>query len=63
MNLRNYMGKYVEVLVLSNSSTGTHIEKGVITNIVGYGDNTIFVELDNGKIINTRYIIQMFVKD
>ena len=63
MILSNYKGKYVEILISSNCSASTHIEKGVITNIAGYGDNTIFIELDNGKIINARYIIQMSVKD
>lgn len=58
--LVKYKGMTLKVYVTSSSLHSNYEETGVLTNlIIGMGENEAFIELDNEKIINIRYIIKM----
>ncbi len=58
--LVKYKGMTLKVYVTSSSSHSNYEETGVLTNLmIGTGENGAFIELDNEKIINIRYIIKM----
>ena len=39
------------------------LKSGNVSNIlIGQGENAVFIGLDNGTIINVRYIIKIVVK-
>lgn len=59
-----YRGKNIEIFYCPPGSAGGFKEKGVITNFVGgVGDNGVFIELDTGVLINTRYIVKITILD
>ena len=61
--LNNFKGRTVEIYTSSQGQHDLFTETGVLTNIlIGQGENAVFVELDNGTIINVRYIIKIVVK-
>jgi len=60
--ITGYKGAKVKVHIASQSGSETTTETGVITGFVtGLGDNCIFLELDEERLINARYIIDMFI--
>ena len=62
--LIKYKGKTFEVLISSGCGQDVSKTNGVLTNlIVGLGENGVFIELDNKKIINIRYVIKMEMVD
>ena len=56
-------GKNVEIYVSSQSQHSLFVESGVVSDIfIGLEGSVVFIELDNGTIINARYIIKMVTK-
>ncbi len=61
--LNNIKGKNVEIYASSQCQHSLFEESGKVSNIlIGQGENAVFIELDNGTIINVRYIIKIVVK-
>ena len=62
-NLKDYVGRFVEIYATTASTAAVMVEKGQIVNIVsGFGENAVFIELDNGTLINSRYIVKIVAK-
>ena len=58
----NLEGKNVEIYV-SSYQQSWHVERGIVSDISrGAGENGVFIGLDNGTMINVRYIIKIVVK-
>ncbi len=60
---KSIVGKNVEIYASSQCEHSLFVESGKVSNILtGQGENAVFIELDNGTIINVRYIVKIIVK-
>lgn len=62
--LSKYEGKKVQIYISTQSNQEVITETGILTGLsMGAGETTIFVKLDDQKLINIRYIIKIDIID
>ena len=62
--LSKYEGKKVKIYISTQSNQEVITETGILTGLsMGAGETTIFVKLDDQKLINIRYIIKIDIID
>ena len=50
------VGKNVEIEIAEFAVRTRNSYKGVVEKIVYYGENVVYIKLDTGKLINSKYI-------
>lgn len=62
--LSKYEGKKVKIYISTQSNQEVITETGILTGLsMGASETTIFVKLDDQKLINIRYIIKIDIID
>ena len=59
----NFKGKNVVITVARGYSAGVYKVSGVVKAQLAVGENDIMLYLDNGIIVNSRFIVEIEVKD
>ena len=59
----NFKGKKVVITVAMGYSSGVDTVSGVVKAQLAVGENDILLYLDNGIIVNSRFIVEIEVKD